>query len=170
MNDNRHELFTSSIKIDTLWIKWRSPEMWLIHNKKMLISNTFLRYFPSSLIHTVIYNNVFIWDILTVYDIYGLYSLSGWATSRKILWSLETARLDVLRIVSLRNLTAISAALLPRSLERLEKSKPQSRGFETLQGHTVRRPSAKRIDAEASAHLRFYLTKMDPIILCSIRC
>ena len=46
----------------------------------------------------------------------GVYSLSGRTSYRKILWSLETARLGVIMIVSLWNLTSISAALLPRCL------------------------------------------------------
>ena len=66
----------------------------------------------------------------------GFCSLSGRAYYRKKSWSIEAARLDVLMIISLWNLTGISAALLPRSLsnfraERLEKFKPESRGFET---------------------------------------
>ena len=44
-----------------------------------------------------------------------LYSLSGKTSYRQISWSLEAARLDVLMIVSLWNLTGISAALLPLS-------------------------------------------------------
>ena len=53
---------------------------------------------------------------------------------RKISWSLEAARLDVIMIVSLWNLIGISEAL--------EKSQPKSRGFETKRDITIGRPSA----------------------------
>ena len=46
----------------------------------------------------------------------GLYSLSSKTSYRQISWSLEAARLGVIMIVSLWNLTGISAALLPRCL------------------------------------------------------
>ena len=46
----------------------------------------------------------------------GLYSLCGKTSYRQISWSLEAARLGVIMIVSLWNLTGISAALLPRCL------------------------------------------------------
>ena len=46
----------------------------------------------------------------------GLYSLSGKASYRQISWRLEAARLDVILILSLWNLTGISAAVLPRCL------------------------------------------------------
>ena len=46
----------------------------------------------------------------------GIYSLSGKTSYRQIPWSLEAARLGVIMIVSLWNLTGISAALLPRCL------------------------------------------------------
>ena len=46
----------------------------------------------------------------------GLYSLSGKTTYRQISRSLEAARLGVIMIVSLRNLTGISAAMLPMCL------------------------------------------------------
>ena len=45
---------------------------------------------------------------------HGLYSLSGRTSCRKISWSLEAARLDIIMIISLLNLTGISA--LPRCL------------------------------------------------------
>ena len=48
--------------------------------------------------------------------IQGLYSLSDKTSYRQISWSLEAARLSVIMIVSLWNLTGISAALLPRCL------------------------------------------------------
>ena len=71
----------------------------------------------------------------------GLYSLSGKTSYRQISWSLETGRLDVIMIVSIWNLTCISAALLPIS-ERLDRSKPESCGFKTSRDLGVRRPSA----------------------------
>ena len=46
----------------------------------------------------------------------GLYSLSGKTSYRKISWCFEAARLGVIMIVSLWNLTGISTALLPRCL------------------------------------------------------
>ena len=49
----------------------------------------------------------------------GLYSLSGKTSYRKISWSLGAARFGVIMIVSLWNLTGISAALLPRCLSNL---------------------------------------------------
>ena len=46
----------------------------------------------------------------------GLYSLNRRTLYRKILWSVEAARFDVIMIVSLWNLTDIFATLLPRYL------------------------------------------------------
>ena len=43
--------------------------------------------------------------------ILGLYSLSGKASYRKFSWGLEAERLDVITIVSLCNLTGISATV-----------------------------------------------------------
>ena len=54
--------------------------------------------------------------INTALPLQGLYSLSGKTSYRKISWSLGAARLGVIMIVSLWNLTGISAALLPRCL------------------------------------------------------
>ena len=48
--------------------------------------------------------------------IQGLYSLSCKTSYRQISWSHEAARLGVIIIVALWNLTGISAALLPRCL------------------------------------------------------
>ena len=45
----------------------------------------------------------------------GLCSLSGRTSYRQISWSLEAARLGVIMIVSLLNLTDISTVLLPKS-------------------------------------------------------
>ena len=49
----------------------------------------------------------------------GVSILSGKTSYHQISWSLEVARLDVMLIVSLWNLTDISAALLPRCLSNL---------------------------------------------------
>ena len=77
--------------------------------------------------------------------IQGLYSLSGKTSYRQISWSLEAARLDVIIIAPLWNLTGTSAALLPRGCqisERLKKSKPESRDFKTSRDLEVRRLTA----------------------------
>ena len=50
------------------------------------------------------------------YKLQGLYSLRGKTCCCKISWSLEAARLNVMMIVSLWNLTGISAVLLPKCL------------------------------------------------------
>ena len=47
---------------------------------------------------------------------HGLFSLNGKTSYLQISWSLEAARLGVMVIVSLWNLTGISAAVLPRCL------------------------------------------------------
>ena len=51
----------------------------------------------------------------------GLYSLSGKTSYRQISWSLEAARLDVVMVVSLWNLTGTSAAALPRYLPKFRE-------------------------------------------------
>ena len=53
-------------------------------------------------------------SLLNLVYLQGLYSLSGETSYRQISWSLEAARLTVIRIVSLWNLTGIAAALLRR--------------------------------------------------------
>ena len=72
----------------------------------------------------------------------GLYSLSGKTSYHQISWRLEFARLDVIKTVSLWNLTGISARCCRcagRISERLEEPKPKSRGFETSRDLAVRR-------------------------------
>ena len=59
----------------------------------------------------------------------GLYSLSGKTSYCQISWSLEAARLDVMIIVSLWNLTD-------------DYKKNESRGFETSRDLVIRRPPA----------------------------
>ena len=59
----------------------------------------------------------FTWSILRHSVILlGLYLLSERMSCRKISWSLKVARLDVIMLGSLWNLTGNSAALLPRCL------------------------------------------------------
>ena len=55
---------------------------------------------------------IMIWTYFTT----GLYSLSWRSSYRKISWSLEAARSDVIMIFSFCNSAGISAALLPRCL------------------------------------------------------
>ena len=62
---------------------------------------------------------------------HGFYSLSGKTSYRQNPWSLEAARLHVIMIVSLWNL---ACSQIP---ERLEKSKPKARGFETSRDFMV---------------------------------
>ena len=77
-------------------------------------------------------------------DLLDLYSLSGWMSYRKISWTLEAARLDTIVIYRFkiwqthRQRCGRGACQIS---ERLEKSKPESRGFEASQDPTVRRPS-----------------------------
>ena len=69
-----------------------------------------------------------------------LYSLSGKTSYRQSSWNLAAARLEVrIMIESLWRLTGNLACQIS---ERLEKSKPESRGFETLRDLAVQRPSA----------------------------
>ena len=62
--------------------------------------------------------------------------------------SLEAARWDIAMILSLWNLTGLS-------IFKVEKSKPQSHGFETSRDLVVRRPSAYRIEALEAAIVAF---------------
>ena len=73
----------------------------------------------------------------------GLYSLSGKKSYHKISWSLKAVGLDVVMIISFWNLTGKSAAQIS---ERLEKSNPESRGFESSQDLSVRRLTAYWIE------------------------
>ena len=65
--------------------------------------------------------------------IQGLYSLSGKTSYRHISWSLGAARLDVAMVVSQRCRGTCQIS------ERLEKFKPEFRGFETSRYLAVRR-------------------------------
>ena len=60
---------------------------------------------------TVLANECKHWSV-----VHGLYPQSGKTYCRQISWSVEAARLDVIMIISLWNLTGFSAALLPRCL------------------------------------------------------
>ena len=83
--------------------------------------------------------------LFTFCCVLGLYSLSGKTSYRQISWSLEAARLGVIIIAPLWNLTGTSAALLPRACqisERLEKSNTESRDFKTSRDLAVRRLTA----------------------------
>ena len=74
--------------------------------------------------------------------------------------SLEASRCIVIMIVSLWNLTGITAALLSRRLlnfKRLEKSKPESRGFETSPDLVMGRPAALWTEALGPVALPFSL-------------
>ena len=68
----------------------------------------------------------------------GLYS-SEWASYRKISWSPKAARLGVIIILS----RSIAGAEVKLPAQRLEKSNPESCGFETSLNIAVRRPSAQ---------------------------
>ena len=57
------------------------------------------------------------WNISSI--MHGLFSLIGKTSYRQISWTLEAARLDVVMVVSLWNLTGILAALLPRCLSNI---------------------------------------------------
>ena len=92
------------------------------------------RFFPHETIDVIIYLVPYL----------GLYSLSGQTSYRNISWSLESARLDVIMIVLLWNLTCRGTCQISK---RWEKSKSESRGFETSRDLPVRRQSAKWIKA-----------------------
>ena len=83
--------------------------------------------------------SLFIWMLIFTFRVNcvycnttGLYSLSGGTSYRQITWSLAAARLDVIMIVSLWNLTVKFHG----------EYRPESRRFETMPDHAVRRPSA----------------------------
>ena len=75
----------------------------------------------------------------------GLYSLNGKTSYHQVSWSLEARRFCVIIIVSLWNLTGISAPLLPKCISNFRATKmykPESRGFETSRDFVIRRESA----------------------------
>ena len=75
----------------------------------------------------------------------SLYSLSSKRSYRQTSWSVEAARFDATKRVSICNLTGISAAPLSMCLSNfraIEKSKPDSRGLQTSRDVEVRRPPA----------------------------
>ena len=84
-----------------------------------LFHELFLIWFPIGVILplTIQHSNYIHWTNMWLFRCHqGFYSLSGKASYRKISWSLEAARLDVMMIESLWNLTDISTALLLRYL------------------------------------------------------
>ena len=79
---------------------------------------------------------------LKIENMHGLYSLSGKTSYRHISWGLEAARLHVIMMVSLWNLTGILAAVLPRCLLNVRAiGKVQTR-ISRLRGLAVRRLAA----------------------------
>ena len=77
--------------------------------------------------------------------ILGLYSLNGKTSYRQISWSLEAARLDVARSYRSEIWQAPRQQCCRGTCqisERLEKFKPESRGFETSRDLAVRRLTA----------------------------
>ena len=78
----------------------------------------------------------------TLKSIQSLYSESGKTYHWQISWSLDGARKDVIMILSLWNLTGVC-----QISGRLRKTKPESRGIETLGDLVVWRPSALWIEA-----------------------
>ena len=93
---------TRNIRRSMIWIHlW-----WMMARRAMKLSTARPVYASSVCM-------IFLWSRSILAFIQGFNSLTSY---RQIPWSLETARLDVLIIVSLWNLTGISAALLPRCL------------------------------------------------------
>ena len=83
----------------------------------------------------------------------GLYSISGKTFYHQISLSFEAAKLDVIMIVSLWNLTGISAALPPVVClisDRLKKSIPECHYFKFSRGLAVRCPSVWWIEDQYS--------------------
>ena len=84
--------------------------------------------------------------------------LSGKTSYRQISWSLEAARLDIIIIVSLRNLTG-----------NFEKPKPESRGFETLRDRTAirfvnRGPGFSNGTRAPASEAALYYDKLQPSV------
>ena len=76
-----------------------------------------------------------IWDMRCL----GLYSLSGKTSYCQISRSLEAARLGVIMIVSLWNLTGISAAVLPRCLSNFKAIESLNPNLATSRLHEILR-------------------------------
>ena len=95
------------------------------YTKQAYESRLNLRHTPGRMSHvilqkifeiSILHMSLKIVDLRLQPHLQGLYSLSGKTSYRQISRSLEVARLDVTIIVSLWNLTGISAALLLRCL------------------------------------------------------
>ena len=89
-----------------------------VYNSTLLSDHSMREDLKKALVHTYIIN-------LQAGD---LHSRSGKTSYRQISWSIEVARLDVLIIVQLWNLTGNSAASLRNAcqiLDRLEKFEPE---------------------------------------------
>ena len=95
----------------------------------------------------------------------GFYSLSGWTSHHKNSWKLEAERLDVVMIVSLWNLTGISAALLPmclsnfRAIEKVWTRISRFRNFARSCGKDANPLNEKR-PRWRSAEIRWKLMEM----------
>ena len=108
----------------------------------LLICNRHINYWS---IHTHMHTHVFVNFVLWLQLLYldNLYR-EIWRTT-VLSQDLETTRLDVIMTVSLWNLQASRQRFYLVAChisKRLEKSKPESRGFETSQDLVVRRPPA----------------------------
>ena len=88
-------------------------------------------------IQYVPYNMPMVW----VWFYSGLYSLSRRTSYRQISWSLEAAWLGVIMSVTLCNLAGNCCRGAYQISERLEKTKPDSRGFQISRDIVVRSPS-----------------------------
>ena len=76
--------------------------------------------------------NGWIYSIVTL----GLYSLSGKMFYHQISWSFEAARLGVMMIISLWNLTGISAVQLPRCLSNFRAIRNDSNQISRIRDFT----------------------------------
>ena len=105
--------------------KWQSPLYLAIGKPHMTIIVT-----ADVLSHTCVRSSA---DTAVKITRHRLYSLSHKTSYHQILWTREAARLNVMMIVTLWNLSGISQPCCRGACqvsERLEKSKPESRGFE----------------------------------------
>ena len=113
---------------------WALTHLYASNNLLAQVTRTLLFQFESLVYLDISYNILQTMPFVSgVGSTLGLYSLSGKTSYHQISWSLEAAKLDVAMVVSFWNLTGTSAALL-----RLEKFKPESRGFETSRDLAVR--------------------------------
>ena len=101
-------------------------------------STTWLPFCLCMKIQYAPYNMHMVW----VWLYSDLYSLSRMTSCRQMSWSLEAAWLGVIMIVTLCNLAGNCCRGAYQISERLEKSRPESRGFEISRNLAVRRPSA----------------------------